>query len=310
MADRRYTIVFYAAILTAAGATFAVYRTLEATKAESRIETQPVVVAAADMPEGTPLSQANLVVANWPVSTVPAGAFSSADSLLTRVTRVSVFKGEPIVPGRLAPQGTAPGVEVKIADGKRATTVRINDVAGISGMIQPNSRVDILVTLRDTPDGQEPLAKLFMENMRVLAVGAQVDRDANGKPISAATVTLEVTPKEAEELAIASNMGAIQMVLRGYGSTDSVKTKGTTVAEVLRKLQGPAAVAPTRAAPAPRRSSGPSRPATRAPAPEPKVVAPAAPAPAPVPASHEVKVWRAEKASTVKFDTTKTPPPR
>src|SRR5687767_4510311 len=218
MAGRRYTFVFYAAIGIAALATFGVYRVIENTKASSRIATRPLVVAAKNLPEGTAIDRTALSVREWPVATIPAGAYASADSLIGRVTRVAVFKGEPMVPGRLAPAGTGPGVEVKITPGKRAMALRINDVAGLSGMIQPNSRVDVMVTLGDTRGyADASMAKLFMENMRVLAVGTEVNRDANGKPISAGTVSLEVTPTEAEELAIAASAGTIQLVLRGFG---------------------------------------------------------------------------------------------
>ena len=72
-----------------------------------------------------------------------------------------IFKGEAIVPGRLAPEGTAPGLEVKITPGKRAYVMRINDVSGLAGMIQPNSRVDILVVIDDRR-GSKQVAKLFM----------------------------------------------------------------------------------------------------------------------------------------------------
>src|SRR5690606_28208414 len=110
----------------------------------------------------------------------------------------------------------------------------INDVAGISGLIQPNSRVDVLVTLRDRIAGEEAqVAKLFMENMRVLSVGTEVQRGLDGKPINATTATLEVTPTEAERLAVAMNQGTVQLVLRGYGDPDTTDTKGARSADVL-----------------------------------------------------------------------------
>jgi Flp pilus assembly protein CpaB len=206
MAGRRYTFVFYIALVIAAVATFGVYRVLENTKASSRIATRSLVVAVKDLPEGTSIDRTVLSVREWPVAAIPAGAFSSPDSLIGRVTRVAVFTGEPLVPGRLAPAGTGPGIEVKITPGKRAMGVRINDVAGVSGLMQPNSRVDVLVNInRDNGNGQR-VSKLFMENMRVLSVGTRVERDAEGKPIEAATATLEVTPEEAERLAIASRL--------------------------------------------------------------------------------------------------------
>jgi pilus assembly protein CpaB len=238
MAERRYTLVFYIAVLVAAAATYGVYRAIETTKANNRVVTAQVVVAAQDIPEGHVIDKIALTTGQWPVQTLPAGAFSSVDSVVGRVTRVPVFQGEPIVPGRLAPAGTTGGLEIKIAPGKRAMSVKINDVAGISGLIQPNSRVDVLVNIRDDRSEKETqVAKLFMENMRVLSVGQQVTRGDDGKPINATTATLEVTPDEAERLAIAMGQGSIALVLRGYGDPDSIKTKGATSSDVLSQLR-------------------------------------------------------------------------
>jgi pilus assembly protein CpaB len=255
MAGRRYTFVFYVAVGIAALATFGVYRVLENTKASSRIATRPLVVAAKNIPEGTAIDRTSLSVREWPVATVPAGAFASTDSLIGRVTRVAVFEGEPMVPGRLAPSGTGPGIEVKITPGKRAMALRINDVAGVSGLIQPNSRVDVLVQIRNEAKDGRLVSKLFMENMRVLSVGTAVERDAEGKAIEAATAALEVTPQEAERLAIAASQGSIQLVLRGYGDPDSVKTTGANTGDVLSQLgSAPARVVER---PAPRRAAQP-----------------------------------------------------
>jgi pilus assembly protein CpaB len=147
------------------------------------------------------------------------------------------------VPGRLAPVGAGAGLEQKIAPGTRAMAVRINDVAGISGLLQPNSRVDVLVTLAaDVNNRDTQMAKLFMENMRVLSVGTEVQRDADGKPNNATTVTLGVTPQQAEQLAVAMNKGSIQLVLRGYGDPDTVRTSGATSKDVLALLRGAPAV--------------------------------------------------------------------
>jgi len=291
MAGRRYTSVFYVAVLIAALATFGVYRVLENTKASSRVATRPLVVAAKNIPEGTAVDRASISVREWPVATVPAGAYSSPDSLIGRVTRMAVFEGEPFVPGRLAPSGTGPGIEVKITPGKRAMGLRINDVAGVSGLIQPNSRVDVLVNIRS--DGGRQVSKLFMENMRVLSVGTRVERDAEGKAIEATTAALEVTPQEAERLAVAVNQGSIQLVLRGYGDPDSVRTKGANSSDVLSQLGN----APERT-PAP-----PARPvARRTEAPRPAAPAPVVVAPPPKPDSLTVTVFRGADVQRQKFE--------
>ena len=171
MAAKRYSIIFYAAIVVALISTFSVYRVLEKTKTTARVVTGPVVVAQKDMAEGAAIDRMAVAVAQWPVHTIPVGAFTSIDSVAGRVTRMTVFKGEVLVPGRLAPDGTGPGLAVKITPGKRAVSFRINDVSGIAGLIQPNSRVDIVVVM-DGGAEKGRMAKVFLENMRILAIGS------------------------------------------------------------------------------------------------------------------------------------------
>jgi pilus assembly protein CpaB len=211
-------------------------------------------------------------VAQWPAGTQPAGAYNSVDSVAGRVTRVPVYKGEAIVPGRLAPEGTGAGLEVKITPGKRAYGIRVNDVSSLAGMVQPNSRVDIMVVIND-PEQQKQVAKLFMENMRVLAIAAA--------------------------------QGQLQLVLRGYGDPDSISTAGADARDVLADLRR-AKSAPVRSEP--RRTSGSSaidaakRAAERLTqsAPPPVITAPA-PKPA-RPDSFALKVFRGTtKAEELKF---------
>jgi pilus assembly protein CpaB len=250
MAERRYTIVFSAAILTAVAATFGVYRVLQTTKEQSRVPTSHVIVAAKDLPEGTNIEKAMLAVKEWPIAAVPPGAVTVVDSLVGRVTRVPVFTGEAFVAGRLAPVGSGAGLEVKIAPGKRAMAIRINDVAGIAGLIQPNSRVDVLVTMREGCGGQErQVAKLFMENMRVLSVGTQFERGEDGKPMPPPPPRSRSPRQESERLAVASNAGSIQLVLRGYGDPDSSLTRGATSNEVRRPARWPRRARPGGAGP-------------------------------------------------------------
>lgn len=303
MAEKRYTFVFLIAVVIALAATAGVFRALRAIREGNHVAMAQVVVANRDIPEGQQLERRDLETAVWPAASVPAGAFASGDSLVGRVTRVSVFTGEPIVPGRLAPVGTGAGIEVKITPGKRAMAIRIDDVAGMAGLIQPNSRVDIMVSMRDEGSGSQQgkrVAKLFMENMRVLSVGTQVYRDENGKPIRAASATLEVTPEEAERLAIAVGTGAIQLVLRGYGDPDSIKTRGATSSDVLSQLRtAPVVATPEQDPPAPvRHHVVAAKPAPPPPTPAPVVVVKKPKAPDSV----TVQVFRAGKVSQQHFE--------
>lgn len=303
MADRRFTLVLYVAILTAAAATFGVYRVLQSNKEQNRVPMRPVVVTTQDLPEGAVLPREALQVAQWPAAAAPEGAFGAVDSLVGRVTRVAVFKGEAVVPGRLTPVGTGGGLEVKIAPGKRAMSIRINDVSGIAGLVQPNSRVDLLLmTAADPGTGQsQQVAKLFMENMKVLSIGTQLDRGTDGRPAPAAIATLEVTPEEAETIGVVQKTGEIQLVLRGYGENDSTKTRGAISNDVLARIRGDRAVgAPVAAMPAERRE------APRRPAPVVREASPAAPVATPVvtapkPDSVSVQVYRGNAVVQHKF---------
>jgi pilus assembly protein CpaB len=177
--------------------------------------------------------------------------------------------------------------------------VRINDVAGISGLIQPNSRVDVMVTIADASTGKQ-VAKLFMENMRVLSVGTEIQRDAAGRPNTATTATLAVTPEEAERLAIAMNTGSIQLVLRGYGDPATISTRGANSADVLTQLRGGASMQIAPAAPRPVEQ----RPSPRPSPPPAPVIIQRAPPPPPPPDSAIVNVYRGGKPTPQKFDTT------
>lgn len=293
----RYKLVFWGALALAIVATFGAYRYLAANSGPVKVESRSVVVASRDIPEGAAIDRTALTLASWPLPTIPTGAYASIDSVVGRVTRISVFTGEPLVPGRLAPPGTGPGLELKIPPGQRAMAVRINDVAGISGLLQPNSRVDVMVTIADLATNKQT-AKLFMENMRVLSVGTEIQRDASGKATNATTVTLGVTPEEAERLAIAMNTGSIQLVLRGYGDPDSVRTRGATSMDVLSQMRGGMSVPldprPEPVQRAPRRViTGP-----------PVIIQRAPPPPPPPPDSAVVNVYRSGKPTPQKFDTT------
>jgi len=241
MAAKRYSLIFYAATIVALLSTFGVYRVLERTKTNARVVTGPVVIAQKDMAEGAAIDRMAVAVVQWPVATIPVGAFTSIDSVVGRVARVTLFTGDPLVPGRLAPDGTGPGLEVKIAQGKRAVSFRINDVSGIAGLIRPNSRVDIVVVMDGAAD-KGRLAKVFLQNMRILAIGSAPQPTEDGRPMNATVATVEATPDEGEQIALVTTQGQIQLMLRGYGDPNSAKTSGATTAQIVQGLNRAATV--------------------------------------------------------------------
>lgn len=290
MSERGFTGVFVGALLVGVVATLAVYRLVierTGTGDAGELNTIPVVVAAADIPEGMLVSGPRLRVKQFAPGAVPQqGTFASTDSLEGRVSRLPIFAGEPVLENKLAPRGAGAGLEVKIQPGRRAMAIPVNEHVGISGMILPNSRVDVLVTLRPEATRQERTAKVFLQNMRVLSVGQELRRGEDGKPITANTVTLEVTPHEAELLAVAMNEGVLQLALRGYADSDSVGTRGAAARNILaaRKAQ-----------------------TTRRPRPARRIASKPAPAPPPQePAWLKVEIFRGSEKTDTTVELTET----
>jgi pilus assembly protein CpaB len=296
MGDRKFGLILMLSLIVAATAAFGVYRGLEMAAADARVPTRPVVVAAVDLTEGQLIGPGDARIVQLPTAAVPTGAYPTLDSIVGRVARIPVFTGEALVPGRLAPVGTGAGLEVKIAPGKRAMAVKIDEVAGLSGLIQPNSRVDVLLTLASDGANRDQRAKLIMGNMRVLSVGSQIERGPDGRPVNATTAALEVTPAEAEQLAVSANQGKIQLALRGYGDPDTVETNGASVRDVVGNAR--VLTAPTPAPP----------PARRPAPPPPAAIVTATPAPV-RPDSAVVQVYRRDKVTRQMIERRDTIPP-
>ena len=103
--------------------------------------------------------------------------------------------------------------------------VRVDDVVGVAGFISPGSRVDVLVTLREALSQ----TKTVLQNVLVLATGTQMDAHGRwGETREVRVITVEVTPEEAEKLALAAHQGKVTMALRNYTNTQPILTSGAT----------------------------------------------------------------------------------
>lgn len=241
-----------------------------------------IAVANVDISLGSRLSPEMLRMADWPAGSVPEGAFNDADNLNGRVLLVSMQRGEPLTETRLAPIGTKGGLSAVVPEGKRAMTVRVNDVVGVAGFALPGTFVDVMVNTQEEGssrgDRDRSISKIVLERILVLAVAQEADRDAT-KPKVVNAVTLEVTPIQAEMLDLARSVGTLSLVLRNQTDPASAQaTGGATKSELLGLVK--AAPVP---APAPMRVR---HVAVRAPAPAPVVVA------TPTPPRHCVDVIR------------------
>jgi pilus assembly protein CpaB len=164
-----------------------------------------IVVAASDISLGQRLAPEMLKLVEWPSDSMPKGAFSDPQQLVGRVLKNTLLMGEPVSESKLAPSGTLGGLSALISEGKRALTVRVNDVIGVAGFALPGNYVDIIVsTEQEAPEGAAPgqrernISKIVLERILVLAVAQEVNRDET-KPKVVNAVTLEVTPEQAEK---------------------------------------------------------------------------------------------------------------
>jgi pilus assembly protein CpaB len=229
---------------------------------QTAIASNKVVVAAVDIDLGSPLNRQMLTEAEWPSGSTPAGAFRDAASLQDRVVKTGIVRGEPVVEAKLAPVGTKGGLSAVIAEGKRAITVKVNEVIGVAGFALPGNYVDVMVNTQEdgqSTDGKQ-VSKIVLEHMLVLAVAQEASRD-DTKPKVVNAVTLEVTPEEAEKLDLARSVGTLSLVLRNQVDKDPVQTAGMRKAEL---LQLAVAQKPSPAPKAVKRASAP-RPVDRNP---------------------------------------------
>src|SRR6185503_6702467 len=117
----------------------------------------------------------DLKVIEWPAEHVPAGAVSDPKDLVGRVLISRVLAMQPLLPGMLAAKNAGSGLAALIPSNMRAIAVRVDDVVGVAGFIRADDRVDVLVTLRPTYQGSQSTTKAFLQNIKVLAVGQEVD---------------------------------------------------------------------------------------------------------------------------------------
>ncbi|WP_305041474.1 Flp pilus assembly protein CpaB [Geoalkalibacter sp.] len=178
---------------------------------QEAVPTARVVIAARDLEVGTPLSAANLTLADWPRGGVPQGSFSDVAACEGRVAVARLRAGHPVLAADLAAPGSGPGLVAAIAPGHRAMAIRVDEVIGVGGFILPNTYVDVIAI--DDQGNKAVKARTLLERIEVLAI-AQETTNEDGKPKVVKTVTLKLSPEQAEKLALQTSQGSVQLALR------------------------------------------------------------------------------------------------
>lgn len=225
------------ALLLSGTATFGIYRYIQSAKIKGEDPSRDflsVVVAKTDLPMGSEIRQADLAVVEWPQKCIPKGVFADPSSVVGRVIKTDICAGEAFFESKLAPNGSMGGFSSIIPIGMRALTVSVNSYSGVGGFILPNTHVDVLVTVPSYTKKEESRTKIILEDIKVLAVDQTFERKGDD-PVTVQTVTLLVTPEQAEKLVLASTEGKLQLSLRNTADRSVKSTSGTRLKELIRK---------------------------------------------------------------------------
>jgi pilus assembly protein CpaB len=244
----RIFAVLAIAILAGGGLAYGTYNVISAqpVKAAGPVPTQPVVVAAADLPLGSALGANDVKIVNFPKGQAPDGAYDKASDVVGLGTLTPMVKNEVVLPAKLATKEAGVGLPPVIPDGMRAVSVRVNEVIGVAGYVLPGNRVDVLATASPTDVHQDTVTKVILANVQVLTAGTRMEQDQEkGKPMQVTVVTLLVFPDQAERLALASTEGKIQLALRNPLDQGAPETPGIRPATLMGVAKAPAPIKPS-----------------------------------------------------------------
>jgi pilus assembly protein CpaB len=234
MMNGRLVTVLVFALVVASAASFAVYHFLASgIKQQPTVVTQSkLLVASRDLDVGSLIKDGDLREMAWS-GDLPGHSINTASEIVGRGVVATIYKDEAFFAQRLAGKGSGAGLAATIPVGKRAVALRVNDVVGLAGFVQPGMRVDVLIA------GNGPgaattgvLARTILQNIEVLSAGQRIEKNLEGKPEEATVVNLLVSPDQAEILSLAGSETKVQLVLRNPMDTEELPTHGTSISRL------------------------------------------------------------------------------
>lgn len=205
------------------------------------VKTRTIVVATAPLRFGVEMNARNLREVPWPDNAIPDGAFASIEALLSagkRMVLTAIAENEPILASKITGPGQRATLSAVLTPGKKAITVRVNDIEGVAGFVLPGDRVDIFLTRNVTSErgtNTSSSSDVVLQNVRVLAID-QIADDRIDKPAVVKAVTLEVEMADGQKLSLAASLGTLTLALRQAGDTVAQPWRQIT-AEDLGKVQ-------------------------------------------------------------------------
>ncbi len=203
------------------------------------VETVSIVVAAQDIAFGDALKTGRLKLVQWPKEAVPKDAFSSLEPFAEnnktwRSALVRMARNEPVLAFKVSGEGQRQSLSLQIGIDMRAFAIRTNQASGVGGFILPGDSVDVLLvrTLNgEARSSRKAVSDLIVQNVRVLGVDQNADA-ASEKTKVAKTVTIEVSARDAQRLALAVDLGNLSLTLRRAGSEKTSQTRQITLADL------------------------------------------------------------------------------
>jgi pilus assembly protein CpaB len=235
MMNGRLITVLVFALVVASAASFAVYHFLASgIKQPTVVAQSKLLVASRNLDVGSLIKEGDLREISWS-GDLPANAVNVSSEVIGRGVVATIYKDEPIFTPRLAGKGAGAGLAATIPLGKRAVALRVNDVVGLAGFVQPGMRVDVLVSGSGPGNASSQsgvLVRTVLQNIEVLSAGQKFEKNMEGKPEEAQVVNLLVTPSQAEVLSLAGTETKVQLVLRNPMDTEELPSQGTSVSRL------------------------------------------------------------------------------
>lgn len=185
-----------------------------------------LVVAKRDLARGETVGPETMAVREMPEAYLPAGTVAPErfEAVAGGTILQPMRAGEPLLAAAVAPPDAA-GFSARVRTGIRAMTISVDEVNAISGMLQPGDRVDLILSARLPATGATPLApevaRPLMQDLKVLATGRQSRPGADDRqPRTYTTITIEVSPEQAQRLVVAQRVGKLTALLRNPGDRE------------------------------------------------------------------------------------------
>lgn len=228
-------IILLAVILGVVTAVLA-YKWASDLKQKSEENWQPVVIAVVDIKPRTTVTREMIELTRFPHDKLAPEALADIKQVEGRITLGRIKAKEQIRQSDLVQKGQAPSLAYTIPPGKRAIAIAADEVKAVGTSVKPGDRVDILATYQD-PVAKQETTQMILQNVPVLAINLG-DTESQGPGGAKSSMTLAVSPEEAELLTAADRAGVLRIALRPVEDQTVIPSPGTST----RDLRGGKAI--------------------------------------------------------------------